>query len=58
MLRRGAWCLAAARGEHGQEKRDKEKSGNCARDSMTAGRGLWRGVASDGSRSARKEVVD
>jgi hypothetical protein len=52
---RGACCLAAACGEHGQEEIDKEASCCCASGSRGVGRGLWRGYRFGGARSARGE---
>jgi hypothetical protein len=52
---RGICCLAAERGERGQEEPDKEKSWVCARISRGVGRVRWREDGSKGSRSARGE---
>jgi hypothetical protein len=56
--RRGARCLAAARGELGQKKRDKKRGWGCARQSMAERGGLWRSAASEGGRSAWREDAE
>jgi hypothetical protein len=51
-------CLAAGRGESGQRKGDKDRSGDCARGSKVTVEGLWRGDKQGGGRSARGEDAD
>jgi hypothetical protein len=55
---RGARCLAAACGEHGQKQGDKDKSCRCARTYKMLRRLWWREGASEGARTDRGEGVD
>jgi hypothetical protein len=55
---RGIRCLAAERGESGQQEYDKRRRRCCDRGSARVGHGLWRGFRLGGSRLARGEVAE